>query len=119
MGEPGNIDFHDFWIFGIPGNPYLWIRIYQILPENLRKFKMHTNMLGNLEFGIFRSGGLRLPLGWFAISPRTISAWVICMFRSRISRLGGLHLPLGWFAASAKWSPTLQHSYGKCLNTRM
>ena len=30
MGETENIDFHEFWIFGTRGNPYLWIRIYQI-----------------------------------------------------------------------------------------
>ena len=29
MGATENFDFHDFWIFGTPGNPYLWIWICQ------------------------------------------------------------------------------------------
>ena len=39
MGEPKNV-LHDLWIFGAPGNPYLWIGIYQIAFESLRKFHL-------------------------------------------------------------------------------
>ena len=53
--EPGNLDLHDFWIFGTTGNPYWWISIYHITFKNPRitQGNISPSYLGNLEFGNF------------------------------------------------------------------
>ena len=53
-------DFHDFWICGTPGSPYLWIWIYQITQKNLRNpnyfwkysfWNVPSGTLKSLKFG--------------------------------------------------------------------
>ena len=52
-------EFHDFWIFEPPRNPYLWIWIYQITSTYIRKLWTHF-----WNYYFYKSQNLGNPTCW-------------------------------------------------------
>ena len=65
MGALENLSFHDFWICGTPGSPYLWIRVYRTSLKKLRQIKDYFKQysfahleFGNMRFAEFDNSGI-------------------------------------------------------------